>query len=179
MVRYGRGVPVYALDDLVPDIHPEAYVHPDAVIIGAVTIGAGSSIWPGAVLRGDDGEIRIGRRTSIQDNCVLHTTPVDPTIVGDECVIGHLVHLEGCTIRDGAMVGNGAMVLHRSVVHTGAIVAANAVVLYDVDVPAGALAVGTPAVVKPDRARTSDIRIGVESYAERAGRFRDGLRRVG
>lgn len=172
-------MPVYALDDLVPDIHPDAYVHPDAVIIGSVTIGAGSSIWPGAVLRGDDGEIRIGRRTSIQDNCVLHTTPDDPTVVGDECVIGHLVHLEGCTIRDGALVGNGAMVLHRSVVHTGAIVAANAVVLYDVEVPEGALAVGTPAVVKPGRARARDIRVGVESYAQRAVRFRDGLRRVG
>lgn len=171
-------MPVYALDDLVPDIDPEAYVHPDAVVIGAVTIGAGSSIWPGAVLRGDDGEIRIGRRSSIQDNCVLHTTPVDPTVVGDDCVIGHLVHLEGCEIRDNALVGNAAMVLHRSVVHSGAIVAANAVVLYDVEVPAGALAVGTPAVIKPGKARASDIRIGAESYAKRAVRFRDGLRRI-
>lgn len=170
---------MYALDDLVPDIDPGAYVHPDAVVIGSVTIGPESSIWPGAVLRADDGEIRIGSRTSIQDNCVLHTTPDDPTVVGDGCVIGHLVHLEGCVIRDGAMVGNGAMVLHRSVIHPGAIVAANAVVLYDVEVPAGALAVGTPAVIKPGRARAADIRSGVESYAKRAVRFRDGLRRVG
>ena len=89
------------------------------VVIGSATIGPGSSIWPGAVLRGDDGEIRIGARTSIQDNAVLHTTPADFTIVGDDCVIGHIVHLEGCTI-DGSLVGNGAMVLHRSVVHPGA-----------------------------------------------------------
>lgn len=171
-------MPIYALDDQVPDIDPDAYVHPDAVVIGSVSIGAGSTIWPGAVLRGDDGEIRIGRRTSVQDNAVLHTTPADPTVVGDECVIGHLVHLEGCTIERGAMVGNGAMVLHRSVVRSGAIVAANAVVLYDVDVPSGALAVGTPAVVKPDRARSDDIRSAVESYVQRGVRFRDGLRRI-
>jgi carbonic anhydrase/acetyltransferase-like protein (isoleucine patch superfamily) len=171
-------VPVYALGSLVPRIHPDAYVHPDAVVIGDVRIGAESSIWPGAVLRGDDGHIEIGERSSIQDNCVLHTTPEHPTVVGDGCVIGHLVHLEGCTVESGAMVGNAAMVLHRSVVRTGAIVAANSVVLYDVEVPAGALAVGSPAVIKPDRARARDIEIGVRSYVERTRRFRTELRRI-
>ena len=115
-------MPIYALGDQVPKIDESAYVHPDAVVIGSVTIGPGSSIWPGAVLRGDDGEIRIGARTSIQDNAVLHTTPADFTIVGDDCVIGHIVHLEGCTVMNGSLVGNGAMVLHRSVVRPGAIV---------------------------------------------------------
>ncbi len=116
-------------------------------------------------MRGDDGYIIVGARSSIQDNSVLHTTAEHPTIVGDECVIGHIVHLEGCTIESGAMVANGAIVLHRSVVHTGAIVAANAVVLYDVDVPSGAIAVGAPATIKPGRARPEDISSGVESYA--------------
>jgi carbonic anhydrase/acetyltransferase-like protein (isoleucine patch superfamily) len=171
-------VPIYALDDQVPDIHPDAYVHPDAVVIGSVSIGPQSSIWPGAVLRGDDGHIVIGSRSSIQDNSVLHTTPLDPTVVGDDCVIGHIVHLEGCTIESGALVGNGAMVLHRSVVRTGAIVAANSVVLYDVEVPSGALAVGSPAIIKPDRARASDIQTGVASYVARGRRYRSGLRRI-
>jgi len=81
------------------------------------------------VLRGDDGDVVVGARTSIQDNCVLHTTPETPTIVGDDCVIGHLAHLEACTIRDGAQVSSGAIVLHRVVVGPGAIVGANAVVL--------------------------------------------------
>src|SRR6056297_3255068 len=76
---------VYALGDLEPTIHPDAFVHPDAVIIGSVTIGAHSSVWPGAVLRGDGGDIRIGERTSVQDNAVLHTTPQWPTVVGDGC----------------------------------------------------------------------------------------------
>jgi carbonic anhydrase/acetyltransferase-like protein (isoleucine patch superfamily) len=171
-------VPVYALGDLVPEIHPDAFVHPDAVLIGAVSVGPEASVWPGAVLRGDDGEIRVGAQSSVQDNCVLHTTPMWPTVVGERCVIGHLVHLEGCTIEDDALVGNAAMVLHRSVVRSGAIVAANSVVLYDVEVPAGALAVGSPATIKPDRARRSEIDNGVASYLARARRFRHELRRI-
>ena len=169
---------IYALGDQVPDIDPTAYVHPDAVVIGSVAIGAHSSIWPNAVLRGDDGEIRIGARTSIQDGSVLHTTVQDPTVVGDECVIGHIVHLEGCTVEDRSMVGNGAIVLHRSVVGTGAIVAANSVVLYDVDIPPGALAVGAPATIKLDGARSRNIMSGVETYVRRAERFRTELRRL-
>ncbi len=171
-------MPIYALGDLVPSIHPEAYVHPDAVVIGDVRIGAQSSIWPGAVLRGDEGHIAIGARTSIQDNCVLHTTPESPTVVGDDCVIGHLVHLEGCTIESGCLVGNASVVLHRVVVHSGAIVGANSVVLNDTDVPAGALAVGSPAVIKEGRARQDDIDRGVAAYLARTTRYPRELRRL-
>ena len=130
------------------------------------------------MLRGDEGYIRIGERTSVQDNCVLHTTPEWPTVVGDDCVIGHIVHLEGCTIEDGCLVGNGSIVLHRVVVHTGAIVAANAVVLNDTVVPCGALAVGTPAVIKEGRADPSDIDRGVAAYVARAQRYQAELRRI-
>ena len=172
------GVPIYALGELVPTIHPDAYVHPDAVIIGDVRIGADSSIWPGAVLRGDEGYISIGARTSIQDNCVLHTTPEWPTVVGDDCVVGHMVHLEGCHIEAGCLIGNASVVLHRVVVRTGAIVAANAVVLNDTEVPPRALAVGTPAVIKADRARQSDIDRGVSSYLQRTRRYKAELRRL-
>ena len=171
-------MPIYALGDQVPDIDASAYIHPDAVVIGSVRIGPESSVWPNAVLRGDDGEIRVGARTSIQDCSVLHTTIDHPTVVGDECVIGHIVHLEGCTVENRAMVANGAIVLHRSVVGTGAVVAANAVVLSDVDVPPGALAVGAPATIKPDRARLDDIVHSVETYVARGRRFRHSLRRI-
>ncbi len=171
-------MPIYALGDLVPAISGEAYVHPDAVVIGAVTIGAQSSLWPGAVLRGDGGEIHIGERTSVQDNAVLHTTPEHPTVVGDGCVLGHLVHLEGCTIEDEVLIGNAAMVLHRCVIRAGSVVAANSVVLPDVEVPTGALAAGSPAVVKPGRARLEDTHLGVTSYVERIGLYRSSLRRL-
>ncbi len=171
-------MPLYALGDQTPNIHPTAFVHPDAVIIGSVTVGANSSVWPGAVLRGDEGTITVGAGTSVQDNCVLHTTPADPTVVGDRCVIGHLVHLEGCIIEDGCLVGNASMVLHRAVVRTGAIVAANAVVLNDMEVPAGALAVGTPATMKLGRARALDIELGVAAYLHKTNRYRSELRRL-
>lgn len=169
---------VYALGDLTPTIDPDAYVHPDAVIIGDVRIGSEASIWPGAVLRGDEGHIVIGARTSIQDNCVLHTTSHSPTVVGDDCVVGHMVHLEGCTIERGCLIGNASVVLHRVVVRSGAVVAANAVVLNDVEVPAGALAVGTPAQIKPGRARPDAAVEGVASYRQRAARYRRELRRI-
>lgn len=171
-------MPVYALGDAVPSIHPDAYVHPDAVIIGDVRIGAEASIWPGAVLRGDEGYIAIGERTSVQDNCVLHTTLEHATVVGDDCVIGHMVHLEGCTIERGCLIGNASVVLHRVIVRTGAIVAANAVVLDGTEVPSGALAVGTPAQVKEGRARSAIIDAGVVSYRQRAARYRGELRRL-
>lgn len=171
-------MPIYALGDQVPDIHPDAYVHPDAVIIGSVTIGARSSIWPGAVLRADDGEIHIGARTSIQDNCVLHTTREQPTLVGDECTVGHLVHLEGCTIESGCLIGNASIVLHRVVVRSGAIVAANAVVLDDTEVPSGAVAMGIPATIKLGKARPELISDGTQNYLRRAERFRRELRRI-
>lgn len=169
---------VYALGDLVPSIDSSAFVHPDAVIIGDVTIGARSSVWPGAVLRGDGGGIRIGARTSVQDNAVIHTTPFWETVVGDDCVLGHLIHLEGCTIEDAVLIGNASMVLHRSVIRTGAIVAANSVVLADVDVPSGALAAGSPAVIKPGRARSEETRLAAQSYVDRVELFRTGLRRI-
>ena len=171
-------MPIYALGESVPVIHSSAYVHPDAVIIGSVTVGAQSSVWPGAVLRGDDGVIVIGERTSIQDGTVVHTTPVDHTTVGNDCVIGHVVHLEGCIIRDGAQVSSGAIVLHRAVVETGAIVAANAVVLNDMTVPSGALAVGAPAVIKEGRARPADIELAVRAYIHKGQRFGRELRRL-
>lgn len=173
------GMPIYALGEQEPDIDSSAYIHPDAVIIGSVRIGPSSSVWPSAVLRADDGEIIIGARTSVQDASVLHTTPEDPTTVGDECVIGHIVHLEGCIVEDQALVGNGAIVLHRSVVGRGAVVAANSVVLYDVDIPPGALAVGSPAVIKEGRARRDETQRGVETYVKRARRFATDLRRIG
>ena len=171
-------MPIYALGKLVPSVHPSAFVHPDAVVIGDVTIGAESTVWPGAVLRGDEGAITIGARTSVQDNSVLHTTKECATTVGDDCVIGHMVHLEGCTIESGCLIGNASVVLHRVVVHTGAVVGANAVVLNDTDVPAGALAVGTPAVIKPGRARADDTADGVATYVARGHRYQAELRRV-
>ncbi len=171
-------MPVYALGHQVPTIDSRAYVSPDAVVIGSVTIGAEASLWPGAVLRGDDGEIFIGARTSIQDGAIIHTTPFQATVVGDECVIGHLAHLEACIIHDGALVGSGAVVLHKAVVESGALVGAGAVVSGGTVVPSRAMALGIPAKIRPDSVTPEMIRIGMQSYVERGRRYRAELRRV-
>lgn len=169
---------IYALGDQVPDVHSDAYIAEEAVVIGSVTIGAEASVWPGAVLRGDDGLIVIGARTSIQDGAVLHTTPFTPTTVGEECVVGHLAHLEGCTVHDGALVGSGSVVLHNAVVETCALVGAGAVVSGGTVVPSGAMALGIPAVIKPDRVTPEMISLGMLSYVERGKRYRTSLRRL-
>lgn len=169
---------VYALGHQVPQIHPDAYVSPEAVVIGSVTVGAEASLWPGAVLRGDDGRIVIGARTSIQDGAVLHTTPHLPTVVGAECVVGHLAHLEGCTIHDGALVGSGSVVLHGAVVETGALVGAGAVVSGGTVVPSGAMALGIPAKIRPDAVTPEMISLGMQSYVDRGHRYRAELRLI-
>lgn len=169
-------MPLYALGDQVPDIHPDAFVHPDAVIIGSVTIGAFSSVWPGAVLRGDDGYIQVGERSSIQDGTVVHTTPFTPTVVGNDCVVGHVAHLEGCRLEDFSQVSSGAVALHNAVIGRGAIVAANSVVLNNTLVPAGALAAGAPVVIKEGRARMADIEMAVNAYVAKSARFKREMR---
>ena len=169
---------VYALGDAVPVIHPDAFVHPDATVIGSVTIGAFATVWPQAVLRGDTGRIEVGARTSVQDGSVLHCTPGLPTLIGADCVIGHLVHVEGATVEDVALVGNGAILLHRVVVRTGALVGAGAVVPAGTEVPSGAMALGVPARIRPDAVTPDQILPMVESYVERAREYREGLRRI-
>ena len=172
-------MPVYALGNLVPTIDPNAYVHPDAVVIGNVRIDAEASIWPGAVLRGDYGLISIGARSNVQDGAVLHTTVLYPTIVGEDCVIGHLAHLECCTLHDTCLVGSNAVVLHEAVVETGALVGASALIPNRMVVPAGALALGVPAKLKLGGSPgVESIRQNAAHYVENARHFARNLRRV-
>ncbi len=171
-------MPTYALGDVAPRIHPEAFVHPDAVVIGDVEVGARSSVWPSAVLRGDFGTILIGSETSIQDGAVVHAVPMFPTKVGDRCVVGHLAHLEGCVLEDEALAGSGSVILHRAVIGTGATVGAGAVVPNGVLVPAGALAVGVPATIKEGRSDAALIRLSAAQYVENAARHRATLRQL-
>jgi carbonic anhydrase/acetyltransferase-like protein (isoleucine patch superfamily) len=171
-------VPVYALGDRVPTIDPTAFVHPDAVLIGNVVVGAESSVWPGAVLRGDHGHVRIGARTSIQDGSVIHCTQRFPTSVGDDCVVGHLVHLEGCTIEDFALVGSMSTVLHRAIVRTGALVGAGALVPGGMVVPSGAQALGVPAKIRPGSVTAEMISHARDQYVHNAAWYRKELRRI-
>jgi len=167
---------LYELDGLTPRIHPDAYVHPDAVVIGDVEVGADASIWPGAVLRGDYGTITVGERSSVQDGTVVHAGPGFPTVIGRGCVVGHVAHLEGCTLEDESLVGSGSVVLHHAVVGTGATVGANAVVPNRMHVPPGALALGVPARIRPGGSSLEIIRLSADEYVGNARRFRQELR---
>ena len=171
-------MPIYALGDRVPTIHADAFIHPDAVVIGDVHVGAEASVWPGAVLRGDYGTILIGERTSIQDGTVVHAVSEFPTVVGADCVIGHIVHLEGCVVHDGALVGSGSVVLHHAHVRSGATVAAGAVVRNRTEVPENALAVGVPATIKEGASDRAAIAEAVALYVANARRYREQLRRL-
>jgi carbonic anhydrase/acetyltransferase-like protein (isoleucine patch superfamily) len=169
---------IYALGDVEPRIDPEAYVHPDATIIGHVTVGAGTTVWPQAVLRGDYGEIIVGARTSVQDGAVLHATPLLPTTVGDDVVVGHLAHLECCIVHDGALIGTGSIVLHRAVVERGALVGAGAVVPNGVVVPSGAMALGVPAKIRTDSVDVEETLRNAAQYVRNGERYRKELRRI-
>jgi carbonic anhydrase/acetyltransferase-like protein (isoleucine patch superfamily) len=171
-------VPLYALGDAAPSLAPEAWVHPDATVIGDVTIGAGSTVWPQAVLRGDYGWIRIGARTSIQDGTVIHCTAELPTVIGDDCVIGHLAHLECCTVEDRALVGTNSVVLHRAVVRTGALVGASALVPNDMEVPSGAMALGVPAKLRLGAVTPEMIEPNAANYVRNGRRYLAELRRL-
>ena len=169
---------LYALGEIAPRIDPDAFVHPDATIIGNVVIGPGVTVWPQAVLRGDQSGIVIGARTSVQDGAVLHCTRELETHVGADCTIGHLAHLEGCTVEDGALIGTGSIVLHRAIIRTGALVGAGAVVTNDMEVPSGAMALGVPAKVRLDAVSPSQITFPAQEYQRNWARYRAELRRL-
>ncbi|TFG18061.1 MAG: gamma carbonic anhydrase family protein [Promethearchaeota archaeon] len=140
-----------------PQIHESVYIAPTSVIIGDVTIGEGSNIWFGAVLRGDWGTIIIGKNTSIQENVTIHNE-VDSTVeIGDDCIIGHHAMIHGpCTIADGCLVGIGAKVLHRTKMNEGSMIGAGAV-LVNKEIPERTLAVGVPAEIKKELSKTGKL----------------------
>jgi len=171
-------VSIYALDDDEPQIDETAYVAPDAVIIGRVTIGPQASVWPGAVLRGDHGYITVGARTSVQDGTVVHCTAKYPTIIGDDCVVGHNAHLEGCVVEAGCLIGSGSVTLNGVTVGRGSIVAAGAVVSENFQVPPASLVAGVPAKVKRSGVDASWVEGSVQGYIQTARHHRAGLRRL-
>ncbi|HEX6135557.1 MAG TPA: gamma carbonic anhydrase family protein [Longimicrobiales bacterium] len=153
-----------------PRVHPTAFIAPTAVLIGDVEIGPESSIWFGAVLRGDHPEhgIRIGARTSVQDNCVLHVSARGPTLVGDEVTVGHGAVFESCEIRRGCLIGMNAVILHGAIIDEYALVAALSVVPEGMHVPRSTLAAGAPARVRKQLAGESErwVRDSAQHYVE-------------
>jgi carbonic anhydrase/acetyltransferase-like protein (isoleucine patch superfamily) len=161
---------IQRLGDLVPRVAATAWVHENATIIGDVEIGEESSVWPGAVIRGDFGPIRIGARTSIQDNAVIHADERG-TVIGNDCIVGHLSFIEAAVVEDACLVGVGAYVLFGACLRTGSVAAAGAVLVGDLEVPSGHRAQGVPAVVVPINKPDRDYMLGgSRRYADMARR---------
>ncbi len=158
-----------------PRLHPSALVLEGGRVIGDVELGEGSSVWPGAVVRGDVHHVRIGARTNLQDGVVVHvTTGTHPTHVGDDVTVGHKAVLHGCTIEDRCLIGIGAVVLDGARVGPDAMVGAGALVTPGTVVPPGTLVLGAPARVR--RALTDEEKAGLREsaahYVELAARYR-------
>jgi carbonic anhydrase/acetyltransferase-like protein (isoleucine patch superfamily) len=151
-----------------PQIDSSAFVAPTAVLIGDVEVGPESSIWFGAVLRGDNGPIRIGARTSIQDNAVVHVSEGGATIVGDDVTIGHCAVMEDCRIEPHALIGSNATLLNGCTIGEGALIAAGSVVGQRTDIPSRVVAAGAPARVKKelDGEAASWIEISAGEYVK-------------
>ena len=163
-----------------PRVHPEAYIAPTAVLIGDVEIGEGASVWFGAVLRGDESKISVGRGANVQDNAVIHCAENLPTVIERNATIGHSAQLEGCVVERGALVGMGATMLQRSRLGAGSMLAAGAVLAEGSEIPPGHLAAGVPAKVKKPLGGSSDGWVATSAlhYQRRAVRYRAGLKQL-
>ena len=153
-----------------PDVGSAAFVAPNATLAGDVVLAAGSSVWYGAVVRGDTGAIRIGKNSNIQDNAVLHTGPGLDVTVGRGTSVGHGAVVHGCTVGDGCLIGMHATILNGAVIGDGCLIAAGALVPENMQVPAGSLVIGVPGkVVRPVSAAQADaIKANEEEYLELA-----------
>ena len=171
---------IYELDGTAPDVDEDAWVAPDANVIGRVRLASGSSVWFGTTIRGDNEPILIGRDSNIQEACVLHTDLGFPLTVGARVTVGHKAMLHGCTIGDGALIGMGATVLNGAVIGEGCLIGANALVTEGKVIPPGSLVMGAPGKVvrELDAAARQALLSSAENYRQNAARFRTGLREV-
>jgi len=158
----------------VPTIHPTAFVHPQAVVLGDVTLGARVSVWPTAVLRGDSDRITIGDDSNVQDGTIVHVDDGVPTTIGKRVGIGHRAIVHGATIEDDCLIAMGAILLNNVHVGTGSIIGAGAVCREGMQIPPNSLVLGVPARVtrQTTDAERDRIRHTVESYLELQERYK-------
>ncbi len=168
---------IYSLDGVAPKIAEDAYIAPNAQVMGNVELEAASSVWFGAVLRGDNDLIKIGARTNVQDNSVLHTDPGKPLLIGEGVIIGHKVMLHGCTIGDNTLIGIGATILNGAKIGKNCIIGAHALITENKEIPDGSMVVGAPGrVIKTlSEQHFAMLKLNAEVYVANAKRFRDGL----
>ena len=171
---------LWDFDGMRPELFEDAWVAPDANVIGDVILGAEVSIWFGATLRGDNEPIRIGNGTNIQENVVIHTDPGFPVEIAANCTIGHKAMIHGCRIGPGSLIGMGATILNGASIGAGCLIGAGALVPEGRDIPDGSLVMGMPGKVVRELdavAREANL-ASARAYAAKAARFRETLKRV-
>lgn len=171
---------IYELDGIAPTISESAWVAESSQIIGDVELSDDANVWFGVVIRGDNELIRVGRRTNIQDACVLHSDPGFPLTLGEDVTVGHKAMLHGCTIGDGCLIGIGAIVLNGAKIGKNCLVGAGSLVTEGKEFPAGSMIFGSPAkAVRQLSAEQLDgLRLMAHHYVDNARRFRIGLRKI-
>ena len=171
---------IWELDGIAPEIADDAWIAPDAQIIGRVVIEPGASIWWGAVLRGDNEEIRVGRGSNVQDLCCLHTDPGFPLTIGANVTVGHRAMLHGCTIGDASLIGMGATILNGAKIGAGSLIGASALVSEGKDIPGRVLVMGAPGRVvrEIDEVKYQELLASAARYQANGARFRAGLKRL-
>ena len=170
-------MPIYAIGAKRPQIDPQSWVAPNAIVIGDVRLARNASIWWSATVRGDNDPVSIGENSNIQDNCVLHTDEGVPLSIGRDVTVGHLVMLHGCTVGDGALIGIGSVLLNRAVIGKGCIVGANTLIPEGKVFPDRMLIVGSPGKVVRELSDqdVANLQKSAEHYVANAQRYRDTL----
>jgi carbonic anhydrase/acetyltransferase-like protein (isoleucine patch superfamily) len=171
---------IYQLGDLVPDVHPTAYVAETATVIGRVKLEANTSIWSNVTIRGDNSQITIGETTNVQESAVLHTDPGYKLTLGRGVTVGHQAMLHGCTIGDGSLVGIQAVVLNNAKIGRNSLVGAGALVTEGKEFPDNALIIGSPAKVARilSDEEVANLQQPSASYVQRAQDFKATLKRI-
>ncbi|CDF93957.1 MULTISPECIES: gamma carbonic anhydrase family protein [unclassified Pseudomonas] len=171
---------IYRYDTLIPAIHAETFVAEDATVIGDVTLAQGVSIWPQAVLRGDNEPIRIGQHSNVQEGAVLHADPGFALTVGEGVTVGHQAMLHGCTVGDGALIGIQAVVLNGAVIGRNCLVGAGAIVTEGKVFPDNSLILGAPAKVVRELTpeAVAGLHRNAEDYVLKGQAYRDKLIRI-
>ncbi len=171
---------LYALDGIAPEVAEDTWIAPDANLIGKIVVEEGGSVWFGCTLRGDNEEIRVGKGSNVQENCVLHTDMGFPLVIGEGCTIGHKAMLHGCTIGDNTLIGMGATILNGAKIGNNCLIGAGALVTENKVIPDGSLVMGAPGKVV--RKMTPDGIEGLKKsaigYQNNMRRFRAGMTRI-
>lgn len=171
---------IYQLEDLIPEIHPSAWIADNAQVMGDVKLAEDSSVWFGVVIRGDTGSISVGRRSNIQDNSVLHADQGKPLVIGDNVTVGHQAMLHGCTIGEGSLIGIAAVVLDGAKIGRYCLVGAGSLVTEGKEFPDGCMILGSPAkaVRQLSPEQIEGLKKSAQHYVNNTLRYKSGLKKI-